>query len=603
MNQKVGKTVSGLDYRSALALIRRGIQGHRARLVLASGIAIGSAACEVVVAWVVWRALAAVVAHAVTAQLLMKYAVIALIAVLGQQVLFGVSTAVSHLVAFDVIAEVRGELGRAWISSPVGRLARQHSAAAKNSAIDQCERLEIYIAHAIPETVASVSVWLAVTAWLGTVNLWLTLATIVLVPVSFATMLHAMRSNGHRMGDYVQASNDMNDAVVDFLAALPVIRAFNRVGTSHERTRRTVLRTARLQSDWGKAFLAWGSPFSTLVVSGLACIVPVGVWLHSSGQVSTPDLLLFFILGPSYTVPLVKIFQRMVVLPVLAAGAKGILQELSVEPISSCGDALPQDVTSEVRFEQVSFAYTNDRDVLHEVSFTVAAGSMTAIVGKSGSGKTTLAELLLGFHQPREGRITIGGHDVSTLSEADLYRCVSAVFQRPYLHTGTLRENTTLALPDASDKQLDRVFIAAGLEDVVSSLKEGADTQLGEGGAGLSGGEKQRVAIARALLADRPIIVLDEVTAATDAATETLIQRGLSDLLGGRTSIVIAHRLRTIVGADQIVVLDEGRVAEVGTHDELVQRGGTYARMWTDHIAAQELALRAVGDVVLEADR
>lgn len=595
MSQKMDGEVLGLDYRSALVLILQGLRGHRARLALASGIAIGSAICEVVVAWAVWRALVAVVADTATAQLMMTHAIIVLAAVLGQQVLFGVSTAVSHLVAFDVIAELREKLGRAWVSSPVGRLARYHSATAKNNAIDQCERLEIYIAHAIPETIASVSVWLVVTVWLIVINLWLALATIVLVPIAFATMLHAMKSNGHRMSDYVQANSDMNSAVVDFLSALPVIRAFNQVGASHERTSRTVQRTARLQSDWGKAFLAWGSPFSTLVVSGLACIVPVGAWLYSTGQVSVPDLLLFFVLGPSYTVPLVRIFQRMIVLPVLAAGAKEILRELDDETVRPRRDSFPGDLSPEVRFEHVSFAYVDDRDVLNDVSFTVNAGTMTAIVGESGSGKTTLAELLLGFHQPREGRIAIGGRDVSTLPESDLYRHVSAVFQRPHLHAGTLRENVTLALPDASDEQLERVFAAAGLEGVVPALTEGVDTQLGEGGTGLSGGEKQRVAIARALLADRPIIVLDEATAATDAATETVIQQGLSDLLAGRTSIVIAHRLRTIVGADQIVVLDEGKVIETGTHDELVRRGGTYASMWNDHVAAQELALRVPG--------
>lgn len=583
---------SGLDYRSAARLIASRLRGHRARLAMATGLALGSAVCELLIAWALWRALVTVVSGQAEAAPLFGLTGVVVMAVVGQQALFGLATAVAHLVAFNVIASIRGDLGRAWTATPVGVLARRHSATAKNSAIDQCERLEVFLAHAIPESVASLTLWLAVTLWLLTVNAWLALATVVLVPVAFATMLRAIGSNGHRMGDYVRANAEMNTAIVDFLAAIPVVRAFNHVGAVHERTSTAIRRTADLQSAWGRAFLRWGSPFSTLVVSGVAVIVPVGTLLIMAGQVTPSELLLFFVLGPSYTLPLVKIFHRVIGLPVFAAGAREILDELSVAPAEQTSETIR--LVPEVRFENVSFAYDPGRDVLHRVSFTIKPGTMTAVVGHSGSGKTTLAELLLGFHRPREGRISIGGRDVASLSEPELYAQIAAVFQRPYLHAGTLRHNITLACPGASPQRINDAVEAAGLTGVVMGLPEGLDTPLGEAGTGLSGGERQRVAIARAILADRHILVLDEVTAATDPATEAAIQHGLRRLLVGRTSLVIAHRLRTIVDADQIVVLDGGRVVEMGRHDDLVALGGRYARMWADHVAADSVALRPI---------
>jgi ATP-binding cassette subfamily B protein len=247
----------------------------------------------------------------------------------------------------------------------------------------------------------------------------------------------------------------------------------------------------------------------------------------------------------------------------------------------------PAEVLGEVRFESVSFRYGEEAWTLRDIDLVVPAGTRTAIVGETGAGKTTLGYLVARLYEPQEGRVTIDGVDVRDASLESLAATVGVVSQETYLFHATVRENLRFARPDASDEEIEEAVRTARIHDLIASLPDGYDTVVGERGYRFSGGEKQRMAIARTILRNPPVLVLDEATSSLDTQTEAAVQAELERLAEGRTTVTIAHRLSTVRDADQIVVLDHGRIVERGRHDELIERGGTYAALVARDVAEE----------------
>ncbi|MDN5916238.1 MAG: ABC transporter ATP-binding protein/permease [Pseudonocardia sp.] len=561
----------------------------RGALVTAVLLAVAATVLELVPIYLVYRLVDDLVAGGTGAQGYYLYAVLALVAIVLRFALFGVSTAVSHRAAFRLLYELRMAMARHLARVPLGFFSSRRSGEVKKVMIDDAERLEGFLAHGIPDIVSSVAVWVGVTIWLFVIDWRMALASIVVVPIAFGCLRSAMRRVAMQMAEFQQAGARMNGSVVEYVNGMPVVKVFNRAGDSFTETTEAVKDYARLETAYAKQFVPLGSAFYTVIVAGLAVIAPVGIWLQLTGRIDLTTLLFFFLVGGFYGQPLMKLFNQASQFAQYTSGGALIGQILGTAELPDSGERVALD-SHDVELRDVRFAY-DGRDVLHGVSFTARTGQVTALVGPSGAGKTTIARLIPRFADPDDGTVLLGGVDVRAVGVDQLMESVSFVFQDSFLFHDTIANNIRIGDPSASDAEVEAAARAARVHDFVTALPDGYATMVGERGATLSGGEKQRIAIARAILKDAPVVILDEATAFSDPENESAIQQAIGELVRGTTLLVIAHRLSTVVHADQILVIDDGQVVEAGRHDDLVARGGAYARLWDDYDRAQSIVL------------
>lgn len=485
-----------------------------------------------------------------------------------------------HRVDATFARDLRGRLLTKTSRLPLGWFTARGSGSVKQLVQDDTLALHYLVTHAIPDAVAAVVAPVAVLVYLFVVD-W-RIALVLFVPVLAYLILMSVMTiqSGSKIQQAPRWAERMSGEAGAYLEGQPVVRVFGGAAASTFRRR---------LEDYIEFLVSWQRPFvgkKTLMdlvtrpATFLWLIAVAGTALITTGRMEPVDLLPFLFLGTTFGARLLGIGYGLGGIQTGMLAARRVQAVLDEPDLTvQTGDARDGTPAGTVRFDRVTFGYRPEVPVIKDVSLTLAPGTVTALVGPSGSGKSTVAALLARFHDVHRGAISIGGDDVRTLTADELYRRVGFVLQDTQLVHGTVAENIALADPDAG---LDRIRAAARdaqIDERIQRMPDGYDTVLGSG-SGLSGGERQRLTIARAILADTPVLILDEATAFADPESEYLVQQALNRLTRDRTVLVIAHRLHTITHADQIVVLDDGAVAETGTHDQLLAAGGRYRAMW-----------------------
>lgn len=493
-------------------------------------------------------------------------------------ILYGEGLNLSHEGAFGTLYNMRVKLADNLMHQPLGEVADGGTGKYKKSFVEEIGRIELMLAHMLPEGIPNLVMPFIVLAVIFVTDWRMGLLSLASLPFGIIGMGLMMKSGVKKMPLYYEAGARLNNAVVEYVSGMEVIKIFGQTTSSFKKYSDTVENYKVFTLDWFKE--SWRS--MSLVYAGMPCTVlltlPVGAIMYYNGNLDLNTWIFVLMLDLSMSGPLTRVINFFPMFPQVDYTVKQLEALYSTEDVHS-GNVSELPESYGVEFKNVTFAY-KDKDVLKNVSFKAEQGKKTALVGESGSGKSTAARLAVHYWDVSDGIITIGGRDIREYTFDTLMSMTAYVAQDNFLFKGTIADNLRMGKKDATMAEMIEAAKAAACHDFISKLPHGYDTEVGVLGGKLSGGERQRITIARAILKNAPIIILDEATAYTDAENEELITNALNELTKGRTVIMIAHRLGTIADADNIVVLDSGRVSANGTHDELMESSSIYRRLW-----------------------
>ncbi|WP_033118331.1 ABC transporter ATP-binding protein [Intestinimonas butyriciproducens] len=491
----------------------------------------------------------------------------------------------SHLGAFRIATNLRIQAMEHIVKLPLGLAERIGSGKLRKIVNESSAATETYLAHQLPDRAGAIATPCGLLVLLFVFDWRLGLLSLAPVLLGFLIMMTMTGSRmQQKMKEYQNALDDMSNEAVEYVRGIPVVKTFGQTIFSFKKFKGSIDR----YKTWVIAYtkeLRTSMMLYTAAINGVfAFLIAGGLLLTQKGV--TPEFLLnlifYIIITPIISVALTKIMLQSENAMIVDDALQRIDSVLNLDPLKET-DHPQHPENGSVELQNVSFSYDGEKDVLKGVSLSIPAGRTVALVGPSGGGKTTLANLISRFFDPQSGVVKIGGVDVRSIPKEELMDTVAFVFQNSRLIKASILENVRMGKPDATREEILAALQNAQCDDIIEKLPNGVDTVIGTKGVYLSGGEQQRIAIARVMLKNAPVLILDEATAFADPDNETRVQAALSNLSRGKTVIMIAHRLSTVVGVDKIYVVKDGQIAESGSSRELLAQGGLFSRMWQNY--------------------
>lgn len=478
--------------------------------------------------------------------------------------------------AYESSAEGRIHLAEHIRKLPLGFLMKKDGGELGHMMMNDFTQTENAVTHILPQLVSGVIIPVLAFSGLIFIDWRMTVAMLAGFPVSMLILWGVSRLERQLGHSHSQARITQSNGLQEYLLGMKVIKAYYLRGENFKRLERAFYRymkeSIKLEGALGPFFLV----AIAFMESGLSLITMTGVYLILGGEISVPLFAMFLLVGTRIFDPLSNAIMRLPAFKYDAMAGGRIVNLMN--QLVMAGEKEPPE-NHDIRFENVTFGYGHNT-VLDNISAEMKEGTLTAIVGPSGSGKSTMLRLIVRFYDPQQGKVLFGGSDEREMDPEKLMKKISMVFQDVYLFQDTIRNNIRYGREDASQEEIEAAAKEACCHEFIMKLPQGYDTMVGEGGSTLSGGEKQRISIARAILKNAPVILLDEATSSLDPENEAEMQKAIGRLIKGRTVIMIAHRLKTVVKADRIMVMDKGQIVEQGGHEELLRKGGLYSKLW-----------------------
>ena len=512
---------------------------------------------------------------------------IGLLSYILKSVLYSTALSVSHKATFSVLKDIRLRMIDKLPKMQLGEIISVPSGNFKQIIVDQVESMEKPLAHLLPEMTSNLLGSLSIFIYLLFLDWRMALLSLVSIPVGMLFMGLVMKNYAVQYEGSVKVNREMNSAIIEYVNGIEVIKTFNQDKRSYAKYKDKVIANARYFYEWMKSCQLPVSLSKNISPTTMITVLPFGWYFYISGSLSAEVFISVIILSLGIAGPLLETINFVDGLAKIGTIANSINLILEgKEQKHSDREVTIQQYN--IDLQNVKFGYEEEKEILHGISLNIKEGTTVAFVGPSGSGKSTLAKLIAGYWDITEGNINIGGYNLNEIPLKQLYSLTAFVSQDNFLFNESIRENIRMGNPSASDKEVEDIAKKSGCHDFIMKMEHGYDTVVGSSGSHVSGGERQRISIARAMLKNAPIVILDEATSYIDPENEVIIKQALSKLIKDKTVIIIAHRLSTITDAEQIFLIENGKLVSYGKHDELLKGCELYRNMWNAHIGTKD---------------